>query len=304
MTPFIAVLIILILNAILAVFILIWDIVNKKGDITYVHFFSILLCPIVGALFFICSYFVHKIITRKGELEYGDISFDTARHIKKQKIDFKEEVDIVPLEEAFVVSEKKDRRSALLTVLKKENKNISTILRGLNNEDSETRHYAASYVLSASTDYLNMVSKLKEEYLAAEDQYEPARNYLDGLKAFMQSDILDSIDKAKYIKIHTEVLESVHKNFREKITLEDYIHEIEILLESSDYDEAKMWCEYAIRSFPEDDTPYLILMKIYYQLGENEKFVELLEDIMDSSINISNETLNIIRFFNSRTNPL
>lgn len=300
MTSFMIVFIIVILNTIVATFILIWDILNKNGKIAYAHFAVIFLCPIVGGLFYLGSFLLYKSKLRDQTLEYADISFDASRHVKKQKGNFIEEVDILPLEEAFTVSNTKDRRKALLATLKKEDqtKNIPTILRGLNNEDSETRHYAASFVLSTSTDYLNLLSKLKDEYNDSEDQVGAARNYLAGLKSFMQSDIMDKIDKVKYIRIHSEVMGWMYKHFREEVTLDDYVYQIGLLLEANNYDDAKIWSDRAIHSFPEEDAPYHSTMKMYYQFGDVDKFLDMLKEIMASNINISNETLQTIRFFN------
>jgi|GEM_PF-4738499 len=299
MSSFILVFTIILLNTIGAVVMLIYNLARKKGDIAYVHFFVILLIPLVGAVYLFCANLFYRISLRDRQLTYEGISFDASRHIKKQKGDFMEEVNILPLEEAFKVSDKKDRRFALLSTLKKEStKNIATILLGLNNEDSETRHYAASYVLATSTDYLNLLNRLREEYRTADDQSEAAREYLAGLKSFLQSDILDAVDQVKYIRIYTDVLSWMFKYFRDEVLLEDYIYQIELLLECDDYENAKIWADRAMHSYPDEDAPFYVLMKMHYQLGDYDSFLVLLRQIMQSSINISGDTLQKIRFFN------
>ena len=298
MSSNLTILIILILNIIVAFCVMAWDISKDNGNFLYIHLFVILFAPVIGITYFLCSFWLEHTLFSDKDIAYGDISFDSSRHIKKLKGNFLEEIDILPLEEAFAVSGKKDRRYALLSTLKKDyGKNISTVLLGLNNEDSETSHYAATVVLATTTDYLNIIGKLKEEYLEARDQHRPDKNYLIGLKEFMESDIMDAIDKEKYARMYVEVLEWLYENFKDEIVAEDFVFSIQILIELNDYETAAKWSGRAIRTFPEEDMVYYYTMKMYYCFGDSEHFLKLLKELMSSTINISNETLQIIRFF-------
>ena len=278
-----------------------WDTAKQNENLKYVHLVVILLCPLVGAAFFFGSFLLLRTGLRDRELTYSDISFDASRHNKKQKSDFMEEVDILPLEEAFVVSEKKDRRKALLTTLKKDyNKNISSVLLGLNNEDGETSHYAASVVLSTISDYLNALGKLKGKYDNNPEDIKASRDYMACLKEFMDSNILDNIEKIKYSKIYLSVFEHVYNNFRDDVSDEDYVYIVGLLIEIKDEDSAKYWAERAIRNFPESDIVNYNALRLHFTFGDHERFLELLQYIMKSDINISNETVSLIRFFNYR----
>ena len=298
MNPNLVILIILIINTIGAFVLLFYDTITRKDKMKWVHFVVILLCPVVGFCLFLGAYILERMSIGDKDIAYADIGFDTTKHIKKIKGDYREEVDILSLDEAFVVSEKKDRRKALLTVLKRDfNKNITAVIQGVNNEDTETSHYAASVVLSTTTDYLNHLANLRKAYNEMDEDPEPAIEYLEFLKKFIESDIMDNVDREKYAKIFTEVLDRVSVEFNETVTVEYMIFAIKLMIDSQMVEESKKWADRTLRFFPEEGNVYFAVMKMHYDFGEHEEFIKLLHHVMDSNLSISNDILQTIRFF-------
>ena len=293
------VLIIIIVNTIIGLLVFFWDLLRKKGKYAYVHLSVIVFCPVVGIIFFLGAYLMELLFNDKLDLAYRDIGFDTTRRVKKIKKGFLEEVDILPLEEAFSVSGKQERRRALLTALKRDYKrNISSVQLGLNNEDGETSHYAASAILSLTTEFLNRLGRLKAAFDENENQPQTARDYLDTLAEFMNGDILDSIDKKKYAKTYINIVDWLYNNYKEEVLVEDFAYALGLLVEFEDYEHALTLSERALKEYPDEDVIYYLIMKAYYNSSNYEKLKELLGRIMASTINISNETLQVIRFFN------
>ena len=61
------------------------------------------------------------------------------------KADEERERDIVPLEEAILVNEKRDLRMVMMNVIKEDFSNcLASITLALDSEDSEASHYAAA----------------------------------------------------------------------------------------------------------------------------------------------------------------
>ena len=295
------VLIIVIINTIIGIVVFFWDLFREKGNYAYVHLSVIVFCPVVGALFFLCAYLMELIFDEKLSLSYQDIGFDTTRRVKKVKKGFLEEVDILPLEEAFSVSGKQERRRALLTALKRDyKKNISSVQLGLNNEDGETSHYAASAILSLTTEFLNKIAKLRAAFEKNENQPQSARDYIDTLAEFMNGEILDSIDKKKYAKTYVDVVNWLYENHKEAVNVLDFAYALKLLIEFEDFDYALTLSEKAQKEYPDEDIIYYLMMKAYYNSENFPKLKETLGRVMASEINISNETLQVIRFFNYR----
>jgi hypothetical protein len=285
-------------NVIVSVLVLIWDLVRRKGSFCLVHIFIMFFCPVVGPLYFFGEFIFELIFNKQRELSYRDISFDSTRHDKKIKGVFLEEVDILPLDEAFTVSNKKDRRKALLTTIKRDlEANIQSVRRGINNDDSETSHYAASVILTANTRYLNMIQKARLEHETGENQPEAAHNYLDILSEFMRSNILDEVENEKYLKAFVETLNWMFSNYPEDVEQEDYVFAISMLIDYNQFEAASNWIARGLQAYRNSDAIHYLQMKMYYVMGDKERFSSAMNEIMSSNINISNKTLQLIRFF-------
>ncbi|GHV45200.1 hypothetical protein FACS189492_2470 [Clostridia bacterium] len=289
---------VLITNTLIAIVVYILGLLSRNGKPGLIYSLVILVSPVVGPLFFGCAWLLLKLGLNVGGITYADISFDATRHVKKQKDNYLKEVDILPLEEAFAISKTADRRYQLLKVLKKDySKNISTILSGLDNEDTETSHYAASVVLSTTTEYLNDLARLKVAYEKNRTELQPARAYLDCLKSFILSNIPDTIDKKKYLYIYLSVFDTIYDHYEESISDDDYVFVIELLIELGNRELAATWAERALRFFPDSSAIYYAILHMHYEFGDTERFFGVLDEIKNSDLNISNEILMIIRFF-------
>jgi hypothetical protein len=288
----------IICNVLLSVLVLVWDLLRGKGAYSLVHFCIMLFCPVVGPLYFLGEFIFALVFTKQKELAYRDISFDSTRHDKKIKGVFLEEVDILPLDEAFSISNKKDRRRALLTTIKRDfEANIPSVRRGINNDDSETSHYAASLILTLNTRYLNLLQKARLEHERTENQPQAARHYLDVLSEYLRSNIIDEVDSEKYVKIFVDTLSWLFANYADVVAQEDYVFVISLLIDYKQYEKAAMWIARGLRAFPESDMIHYLQMKMFYAMRDKVRFLTALNNIMSSNINISNKTLQLIRFF-------
>ena len=301
-TPVVAA--ILITNTIIAILVMLMTLLLKKGSVAYIYFSIIFLIPIGGIILLTFSHLTHILSFKKKELSYKDISFDTTRQTKKQKADVAEELNkLLPLEESFNISETKNRREAFLNVLKYDySNNIASIKQGLDNEDSETSHYAASAVMSLSTEFLNKLTLQRRLFdnKSEANGAQLAQDYLDTMRGFFHSNLMGAGDRKKYTGIYVGMLDWLYGNHPTLVVAEDLALLIDLLIERGSYADADIWSRRAIASFPADDLVYNITLKLYYSSGERDKFMSLLKEIMGSDLSISNDTLQHIRYFTYR----
>lgn len=294
---------ILLLNTVIAVVVMVVMLLLKKGHLSYMYAATIFFIPVLSELYYVLSFIVYHFTPLGKGLTYKDISFDATRREKKRKADIQKEVDILPLEEAFMVSNNADRRRALLDALKSDySKSMATIMRGVNNEDGETSHYAASVVMSTITEYLNRINDTKKIYdeASGEEKLEAAYEYLDTLQDFVNSEVVDRADERKYVNLFVEILSWVFESRRDKMRLDDYLFAIEHLVNMEEFGMAKIWSDRAFADFPTEDGVYNQTLRLYYESHDSEKFLGLLNELMGANINISNETLQTIRYFTYR----
>ena len=154
-------LIVVIINTIIAVLYLLIGILvmvpvrnrRKEGETERLHdnrrtyllrFIVMILCPVVGPLFFFAVHLFYLTIFRF-QVELDDVIFSKERVRTQLKADEERERNVVPLEEAIAVNDQKSLRVAMLNVLKGEIQNsLAAISLALETKDSESSHYAAS----------------------------------------------------------------------------------------------------------------------------------------------------------------
>lgn len=104
---------------------------------TYLLRFGVMvLCPVVGPLFFLAAYAVFRLpLWMQASLE--DVVFSKERVKTKLNADEERERDIIPLEEALFVNKSKDLRMVMMNTIRGDvSSTLGTILLALNSEDS------------------------------------------------------------------------------------------------------------------------------------------------------------------------
>ena len=93
------------------------------------------LCPIIGPLFFLISHLIYMTIFRQ-EVDLEDVIFSKERVKTNAKADEERERNLVPLEEALAVSDKKNLRMLMLNVIRGDlQDSLESISLALNSED-------------------------------------------------------------------------------------------------------------------------------------------------------------------------
>ena len=124
------------------------------------RFIVMVLCPVVGPAFFLCSYLLFKTVFRQA-VDLEDVVFGKERVRTHLKADEERERNIAPLEEALAVSDKRNLRMLMLNVIRGDlQKSLESITMALNSEDSETSHYAASVLCDELNKFRSQVQKM------------------------------------------------------------------------------------------------------------------------------------------------
>ena len=257
----------LIINLIVVVFYLIWNYIRRKEKIGSVWMKAVmmLLCPVTGPAFVFLSFLLFKLFSSQG-MDLSDVVFSKDRKENFLRPDEEMERNMVSLEEALEVTDKKSLRTLMLNVIRGDYRNsLAAINLALNSEDSETAHYAASVLQDVLNDFR---SKVQTDYLLCQEENE-------------QQVVLQKAWELDKIKISSTVYEKVCQR----------------LLEVKDYEKCTLWCDRAMEQYPGVLSSYTCQMKLYFSCGKKEKFFQVMQELRDSDIAIDNETLELIRTF-------
>lgn len=262
------------------------------------RFLVMVLCPIVGPLFFACSYLLFRLpLWMQPHLE--DVVFSQERVRSHIKADEERCRNILPLEEAMSVNEKRDLRLVMMNTIRGDvQSTLGAITLALNSEDSETSHYAASVLTSELDEFRVKVRKLRlaiegEEKgeTAAEEELIP---YMDG---FLKQNLFAEHEGLKMAGILEQAAQSLFEKNPQCMTPELYETVCLRLMDVHDLAGAEKWCLRLAKQHPDCLASYTCRLKLYFAGKNREAFFDTLAALKQSSVVIDHETLELIKVF-------
>ena len=285
----------------------------------FIRFIVMVLCPVVGPAFFLCSYLIYKTVFRQA-VDLEDVIFSKERVQTHLKADEERERNMAPLEESLAVSDKRNMRMLMLNVILTfvtlimvavmvtcsrtaasrgdMQKSLESITMALNSEDSETSHYAASVLRDELNDFRSNVQKMYTQMQQeTETETECEEMLIDYMNRILSQKIFTTMEQTKYVNMLEEAAESLYQKNGARITADRYEGLCLKLLDLKKIPETEKWCMRLARQHGNALAAYTCRLKLYFTMGEKEKFFEVLQELKESDIIIDNETLELIRIF-------
>lgn len=272
---------------------------RKENRRTYlIRFIVMVLCPIVGPLYFLFSYLISVTIFRQS-VDLEDVVFSKERIKARLKADEERERNIVPLEEALAVSDKKSVRMLMLNVIRGNVKeSLETIMTALDSEDSETSHYAASVLRDELNEFRGNIQKMYSEIKEEEDNETGCEEMLiDYMDMIFGQKIFDQMEQRRFIMMMDEAGESLYSKNAARFTPERYESICLKLLELKEFEKVQKWCTRLEEQYPDELPAYTCRLKLYFTMNDREQFFGVLDELKQSRIVIDQETLELIRVF-------
>ena len=257
-----------------------------------------LFCPVIGILFFLISYLMDKLLFWTAP-DLEDVIFSKDRVKTQLKADEERARNMVPLEEALAINEKKDLRLVMMNMVKGEiQDSLAAIALALDSEDSESSHYAASVMTDELNEFRTKVQKLiqeiqneKEEETALEEMLV---NYMNKV---LKLQIFTPIEQKRFVYIMADTAEKIRQKDMPKLTEEQYENVCLRLLEIQDYSNSEKWCSWLAEQYPDQLSAYTCRLKLYFTMQNKEAFFRALNELKQSEVVIDSETLELIRVF-------
>ena len=293
--------IILVINTIVSVAYMVYNYVIRRRFHRFTAGLVMLICPIIGPLYYALAYVVFKIDFRKKLMYDDDINFSKSKVENVMFPDYENEIQAVPLEEVFIVSNNQEKRKALLNNLKKDfAKSLGTISKALDDEDVETSHYAATAIMNATSDFLVDLKGLDDEFQADKDDYEVNRTYATYVWEYLNSGILDDIKILRYGKLYVELMENLKERHRDLYSVKDVIQTAEVLMKIKQYEKAEGVVHEGVEIFGPSEQSFISLLENYYETGQSKKFFLTLDEMKKSDISLSQKGVEFVRFFTNK----
>lgn len=270
----------------------------KKTD-RVIRFIIMTLMPIVGIVLFISLdiwvLYFSKYKNKKILLEREQKPKFISLLLRKSEIDKWE--DIVPIEDALVLNDKITKRNLIMNALKDDAyTHLNFLKKAVKDKDTEVSHYAAIAIMEVKRKLTLTIQQLKSKYELG-DKKDSLINeaYAKALKKYIESSLLDNKSYIKYIDAYSKVLQNLINNGDVKEIY--YADKIRCDIIMNQYDEAISMSRKYMMEFPRSDTPYILLLKIYFIKSNRIKFDEIMKELISSNIKIKRESLEIVRFW-------
>lgn len=259
-----------------------------------------LLTPPFGVICFFVN-FIISLFDRKSDIDYLELTFSKEKKEFAQQTDYETEKEFVPLEEALIISDVQDKRRALLNVLKADvSNNMKSLVKALDNEDSETAHYAASALMDVLQKYSKKLSGLSVKFKENPEDADINREYADTTYEYISSGVLGEIEVKKYAHLYVDLIDNLNKYHPELIDTEQYKNVVECLLKIGRYGDADKWASLSIERQPNIEQSYLNSLNVKYKTEAWDEFKQVLDKMLKSGAQLSDKGIGVVRFWNRK----
>lgn len=291
---------VLIVNFIIAVAYMAVMYLRTKMRFVFVRGMIMALCPVTAPCCYFFSYILGR-LSKEEEVDYASLSLDKTKKEFEQEIDKEAEMKRLPIEEVLTVSTAKDRREAMINLLKTDvSDSMGLIRKAIDNEDPETVHYAASALTDIMSKFTAEVNRLQAVYDEDRTNREANEEYIDAVLRILGSGALLGVEEMMYLYIYTGLVENLAKHHSAAVTGEQCAMMVTALYKEGKSQEAEKWAEYSIERWPDAEQSYLNVLYIKYHLGKEEDFYRCLKELAGSGLALSRKGLDIMRYWMKR----
>lgn len=257
-----------------------------------------IFCPVVGPVFFFLVHILYLTIFRFS-VNLEDVVFAKERVESQVKADEEQERNVIPVEEAIAVNDKKSMRMAMMNIIRGEMEGaLSSIALALDAEDSETAHYAASVLSDKLNEFRMNVRKIQEKLQEEpEEQTEYEEKMIDYMDQLLKQRIFTALEQVGFVEVMAATAEMLYTKDASRLTEARYEGVCMRLLEIENYEDAEKWCMRLAEQYPNALCAYTCRLKLYFTIRNREAFFQTLDALKKSDVLIDSETLEMIRVF-------
>lgn len=262
------------------------------------RFVMVFFLPILGLLFFILSGLFNKLFKEKHNIEesYQEYVRDQEQIDYVEDIDFEREMNTIPISDSLTMGSQTDRRRFLVDLLKKDyTRYIRVLQKAVENEDSETSHYAGAALMEIKKQFELLLRTSSKAYEKNKDSILAIKDYIDTIKKYLNSGLPDNIDKEEFLISLSYLLE---KYLNKDHTLKQYyIDKINTDIKLGNYKDAEDYTKEFCNNFPVDEEPYFLLLKYFYSTNNYKSIGKVIKFIKKRFLTVSEGNKEILKYW-------
>lgn len=253
-----------------------------------------IFCPFIGLI--ILYFMFHNVKNNEQFIPDGLIKKGEEKTEILRKVDVEKETSIVPMKDALLLNDRQTKRKMLLDILKNDTfHHIGILQSALENDDNETSHYAATAIQDIKGKLQNSIRQLEYQIEKQPNDVDVLISFAQVIKQYLNTGYLDDRTKKQYAYRYSQILEKVIEIVPQE--KEYYIEKINCDLQLGELKTAEKYSQLFLEFCADEEEAYFMSMKLYYSLKNQMKFKEVLQMLRDSSVRLSPQGLNKIRFW-------
>lgn len=269
-----------------------WYKKNKQDSIFKLSI--VLFLPVVGYILLTMLYIRRNFFHNKIKTVHGFRNEKSTDGLSAP-VNISEATKLIPIEEALSINNSKIKRTTLLELLKNgEGRHPDLLKIALSDEDTETSHYAAVGIVEFKR-------KLQKSYQEYKDKYDMEKNnyitikYAHTLKDYLDSGFLDKSTKESLEADYQDLLKKLLEfhEIEETFFIDCINREIEI----GRFKTAAFYCNKYHNAHPHSDKTYLMYLKLYYSMGDKDRFKHIIDSLKESLIVPCNDIWDIVKLW-------
>lgn len=260
-----------------------------------------LFLPGLGFLFYFLPGLLRAFLERVGIDREAVLTHPFEIDRQPEHPDVREELNVVPVEDAMAVSGNTEKRALLLKQLQKNlEENYKILLAAEQDEDSESAHYVAVAKMEIYRLQQTRWLECRREY--AQEPGDPEKYHMAcaALMEMLASGVLSAREQSAYRKHLCELVQGQIDRGEEEVSPREYEEYLSALVElGRNQDAERLWRNYADRM--RSEAAYQDMLKLFYQAGERQKFEDILDDLRkNKQIRLSPNGLEQLRYWTRR----
>lgn len=214
----------------------------------------------------------------------------------QQLVPDEDEGVVLPLEEAMSINSAATRRMLMLDILRKSPEQYTELLhKACSDDDIEVSHYASTAVMEIQREYEFNLQKSEKAYRDDQSNAVLRNRYIDNLKKYIESGLIDENILFVYRHRFAEVLTDKMKD--EPEDMEAVLCAIDNDLGLKNYTEAARLAETAVRKWPNREAVWLAKLTVCEQMNNGDGIKEVISQIKKKNVYLSKHGKSVLAFW-------
>lgn len=264
-------------------------------DVHKYMFFIVVFLPFWGIALVLILHFQVG-LELDGSVEVGVEKMKLESELYKSiNVEEKKNTDIVPMEEALIINNPRQRRELIMDVLNDNPKEyIEFLQKAGNNEDTEVVHYAVTAMVEISKENDYKLQKLENSYNTNPESEEILTEYTDFLWSCLEQNLMQGRVEIMNRELYADLMK---KKILKDSTCTDYIRIAENYLKLKNYTEVAAVINQMQKLYPEDENCILLSLKYYAAVGKGDRIKAVIDEAEEKQIYLSSQAKEAIAFW-------